>query len=124
MALDDNSKSSRPDSLIDNLVGYLDTRIDIIRLELQQKVSGIFVSVIHGVVLGLLGLLFLIFGSIYAGFALNSALDSPSLGFGIVAGVYLVLLVLVVVGLDKKVFQGLANKVLKDTIYKSDKRQS
>jgi len=28
------------------------------------------------------------------------------------------------VGVDKAAFQGLANKMLKDTIYKSDKRQA
>jgi hypothetical protein len=62
--------------------------------------------------------------SIFAGMALNSALNSPYWGFGIVAGFYLLLLILVLVGVDKAAFQGLANKVLKDTIYKSDKRQA
>ena len=124
MALDDNSKTPHNDSLIGNLTGYLDTRIDLVRLEVQETVSGIFISVIHGVLLALLGLMFLIFLSIFAGFALNSALNSAFLGFGIVAGVYLLLLVLVLVlvGVDKSAFQGLANKLLKDSIYKSDKR--
>ena len=122
MALDDNSKIPHNDSLIGNLTGYLDTRIDLIRLEIQEKVSSIFIGVVHGVLLALLGLMFLIFVSIFAGFALNSALNSPFWGFGIVAGVYLLLLVLVIVGVDKSAFQGLANKVLKDSIYKSDKR--
>ena len=79
---------------------------------------------IHGATLAILGLLFVIFVSIFAGLALNAALDSPYWGFGIVAGFYLLLLVLVLVGVDKTAFQGLANKVLKDTIYKSDKRQA
>lgn len=121
---DDSSKSPRNDSLIGNLTGYLDTRIDIVRLELQQRVSSALVGTIHGVALALLGLLFVIFVSIFAGLALNSVLDSPYWGFGIVAGFYLLLLVLVLVGVDKAAFQGLANKVLKDAIYKSDKRQA
>jgi hypothetical protein len=121
---DDTSKTPRNDSLISNLTGYLDTRIDIVKLEAQQKVSTILVGTIHGATLAILGLLFVIFVSIFAGLALNSALDSPYLGFGIVAGFYLLLLVLVLVGVDKTAFQGLANKVLKDTIYKSDKRQA
>ncbi|MBD2770452.1 phage holin family protein [Hymenobacter sp. BT664] len=121
---DDTSKTPRNDSLIGNLTGYLDTRIDLVRLEVQQKVSTIFVSTIHGVTLALLGLLFLIFLSIFAGLALNSALESSFLGFGIVAGIYLLMLILVLVGVDKAAFQGLANKMLKDTIYKSDKRQA
>lgn len=121
---DDTSKTPRNDSLIGNLTGYLDTRIDIVKLELQQKASSVLVSTIHGAALAMLGLLFIIFVSIFAGLALNSALDSPYWGFGIVAGVYLVLLVLVLVGVDKAAFQGIANKALKDTIYKSDKRQA
>jgi hypothetical protein len=82
------------------------------------------VGTIHGAALAMLGLLFIIFVSIFAGLALNSALNSPYWGFGVVAGFYLVLLVLVLVGVDKTAFQGIANKVLKDTIYKSDKRQA
>ena len=121
---DDSSKTPRNDSLIGNLTGYLDTRIDIVKLELQQKASTVLVSTVHGAALAMLGLLFIIFVSIFAGLALNSALDSPYWGFGIVAGVYLVLLVLVLVGVDKTAFQGIANKALKDTIYKSDKRQA
>ena len=121
---DDSSKTPRNDSLIGNLTGYLDTRIDLVRLELQQKASFVLVSAVHGVALAMLGLLFIVFVSIFAGLALNSALDSSYWGFGIVAGVYLVLLVLVLVGVDKAAFQGIANKALKDTIYKSDKRQA
>ena len=121
---DDSSKTPRNDSLIGNLTGYLDTRIDIVKLELQQKASTVLVSTVHGAALAMLGLLFIIFVSIFAGLALNSALDSPYWGFGIMAGIYLVLLVLVLVGVDKAAFQGIANKALKDTIYKSDKRQA
>jgi tetrahydromethanopterin S-methyltransferase subunit E len=121
---DDTSKTPRNDSLIGNLTGYLDTRIDLVRLEIQQKASTVFVSTIHGVTLAILALMFVVFLSVFAGLALNSALDSAYWGFGIVAGFYLLLLVLVLVGVDKAAFQNLANKALKDTIYKSDKRQA
>ena len=117
-----DDKTPRNDSLISNLTGYLDTRIDIIKLETQEKVKGAFVSTVHGVALGVLGLLFVIFGSIYLGFALNQVLDSPSAGFGLVAALYLVLTIIFFVGIDKKVFQGVADKLLNNTIYKSDKR--
>jgi hypothetical protein len=120
---DDTSKTPRNDSFIGNLTGYLDTRIDLVRLEVQQKVKDIFIGVVHGTTLAILGLLFVVFLSIFAGLALNHALSSSYLGFGIVAAFYLLLLVLVLVGLDKSAFKGLADKLFKDTIYKSDKRQ-
>lgn len=81
-------------------------------------------STVHGVALAFLGVLFILFGSVYLGLALNQALDSPSAGFGLVAALYLVLAVLFLVGVDKKVFQGVADKLLNNTIYKSDKRES
>lgn len=122
MATLTDDKTPRNDSLISNLTGYLDTRIDIVRLEAQEKVKNAFVGTVHGVALGLLGFLFIIFGSVYLGMVLNDALDSPSAGFGLVAALYLVLAVLFFVGVDKKVFQGVADKLLNNTIYKSDKR--
>ena len=120
----DDNKTPRNDSLVGNLMGYLDTRIDIIRLETQEKVKNAFVGTAHGVTMALIGLLFLVFLSIFAGLALNAALDSSYWGFGIVAAIYLVLLIVFVVGVDKKLFQGLADKMLSNTIYKSDKRQA
>ena len=124
MANDDASKTPRNDSLMGNLMGYLDTRIDLVRLETQEKAKNAFVGTVHGVTMGLIGLMFLIFLSIFAGLALNAALDSTFWGFGLVAGFYLVLLIIFLVGVDKKIFQGLADKLLNNTIYKSDKRQA
>lgn len=121
MAHDDHSSAPRPETLISNLTGYLDTRIDLIRLELQQRVNALFINVVHGVFLAFFGLMFFLFLNLYAALALNDVFNSPSLGFAAVAGFYLLLLVLVLVGVDKKAFQGLADKALKDTIYKSDK---
>ncbi len=122
MAHDDHSSAPRPETLISNLTGYIDTRIDLIRLELQQRANGLFINVVHSVFLAFFGLMFFLFLNLYAALALNDVFNSPSLGFAAVAGFYLLLLVLVLVGVDKKAFQGLADKVLKDTIYKSDKR--
>lgn len=121
---DDLSKTPRNDSLIGNLTGYLDTRIDLVRLEVQEKVATTLIATLHGVSLAVLALFTLIFLSVFAGLALNEALDSSFWGFGIVTAFYLVLLILFLVGVDKKIFQGLADKLLKNSIYKADKRQA
>ncbi|TDN36117.1 phage holin family protein [Hymenobacter sp. UV11] len=122
MATLTDDKTPRNDSLIGNLTGYIDTRIDLVRLEAQEKAKTVFVSSVHGVALGVLGFLFVVFGSIYLGLLLNDVLDSPSAGFGLVAALYLLLAILFFVGIDKKIFQGVADKLLNNTIYKSDKR--
>ncbi len=121
---DDTTKTPRTDNLFSNLKGYLDTRIDLVRLEAQEKVKAGFVGTMHGVAMGLIGFIFFIFLNLFVALLLNDVLDSPYLGFGIVAGFYLLLLIIFVVGVDKKLFQGLADKLLNDTIYKSDKRQA
>jgi uncharacterized membrane protein YqjE len=121
---EDASKTPRTDNLMGNLMGYLDTRIDLVRLEAQEKVKSAFVGTVHGVTLALIGLLFFVFLNLFVALLLNDVLDSPYWGFGIVAAFYLLLLVVFVVGVDKKLFQGLADKMLNNTIYKSDKRQA
>lgn len=120
----DTTQTPRTDNLFSNLKGYLDTRIDLVRLEAQEKVKAGFVGTMHGVAMGAIGLLFFVFLNLFVALLLNDALDSPFWGFGIVAGFYLLLLVIFLVGVDKKLFQGLADKLLNDTIYKSDKRQA
>ncbi len=117
MATEDKSKT---DSIIANLIGYIDTRIDLIKLDLQTKLKGIFVSTIHGVLLGLVALMVLLFLNVFIALLLNDLLDSRYWGFGIVTLFYLILLVILLVGLDKKVFQGMADKAFRNTIYKTD----
>lgn len=121
---EDASKTPQNDSLVGNLKGYLDTRLDLVRLEVQEKAKHIFVSAAHGITLAFIGLFFFLFLNLFIAFLLNDALDSPFWGFGIVAGFYLVLLAIFIIGVDKKAFQALADKKLDNTIYNSDKRQA
>lgn len=123
MAIPDNGPREKSTNLIENLMGYIDTRIDIIRLEIQEKLKAALVNTMHAVLLGFVGLMCVIFVSIFLGLLLNHLLDSSFWGFGIVALVYTILLVVLIVGLDKKVFQDMADKSLNNTIYKSDKRE-
>ena len=121
---DDTSKMPQTDSLVSNLMGYLDTRIDLVRLEIQEKTKQAFVGAAHGLTLAFIGLLFFLFLNLFLALLLNDLLDSSYWGFGIVAGFYLILLVVFAMGVDKKAFQGLADKLLSNKIYKSDKRQA
>ncbi|WP_266203690.1 phage holin family protein [Pontibacter kalidii] len=120
---EDNGTRERNPHLMENLMGYVDTRIDIIRLEIQEKLKAALVGTMHGVLLGVIAFMVLIFLNIFLGLLLNHLLDSSFWGFGIVALFYIILLVILVVGLDKKVFQDVADKAFDNTIYKSDKRE-
>ena len=121
--MQDNGTREKNTHIIENLMGYIDTRIDIIRLEIQEKLKATFVSAIHGVLLGVIAFMCLIFVNIFLGLLLNHLLDSTFWGFGIIALFYVVLLVILVIGLDKKMFQNMADKTFDNTIYKTDKRE-
>ena len=121
---EDASKTPQNDSLVGDLKGYLDTRLDLVRLEVQEKAKHAFVGVAHGLAMAVIGLFFFLFLNLFLAFLLNHVLDSAFWGFGIVAGFYLILLVIFIMGVDKSAFQALADKTLNNTIYNSDKRQA
>lgn len=121
---EDTSKTPQNDSLIGNLKGYLDTRLDLVRLEVQEKAKHVFVNVAHGLTMAVIGLFFFLFLNLFLAFLFNDLLDSNFWGFGIIAGFYLILLIVFVMGVDKAAFQTLADKTLSNTIYNSDKRQA
>ncbi|MFC6996635.1 phage holin family protein [Rufibacter roseus] len=115
-----NEDKSKTDSIIGNLMGYIDTRIDLIKLDLQTKLKSAFVGTLHGLCLGLVAFMVLLFLNLFIALLLNDLLDSRFWGFGIVTLFYLILLIVLLVGLDKKVFQGVADKAFRNTIYKTD----
>ncbi|MCC9136659.1 phage holin family protein [Pontibacter silvestris] len=123
MATQDNGTREKNNNLIEHLMGYIDTRIDIIRLEIQEKLKASFVGLLHVILLGFAAFMSFIFLNIFLGLLLNHLLGSSFWGFGIIALIYIILTVVLVIGLDKKVFQGIADKTFDNTIYKSDKRE-
>jgi uncharacterized membrane protein YqjE len=117
----DPSKTGRPGDIMTNLMGYIDTRIDLIRLEIQNKMKAGFVGILHATMLGFTAFMALIFLNVFLGLLLNDLLDSRFWGFGIITAFYLILFLIFFFGLDKKTFQGLADKTFDNTIYKNDK---
>jgi uncharacterized membrane protein YqjE len=120
--MNNDEKGSKTESLISNLMGYVDTRIDLIKLEVQTKLKNGFVGLIHALVLGFAAFMALIFLNIFIGLLLNDLLDSHFWGFGIVTLFYVILAVIFIMGVDKKLFNNLADKTFDNTVYKEDKR--
>jgi uncharacterized membrane protein len=84
----------------ENIFRYLEARIELFTLETRGKVEDGVVRAIHGVMLGFLATITLIFLlSLLAAF-LNHLLDSRYLGFLIVAGFFLILTIIWVVAKD------------------------
>ncbi|HEV8513674.1 MAG TPA: phage holin family protein [Cyclobacteriaceae bacterium] len=81
-------KFLRLDNLVENLSGYVETRIELIKIEVREEVVKIISNALMVSVLFLLGLLFLIFFSIAGAIYLNHYLNHSSGGFWIVSGIY------------------------------------
>ncbi|TKK68075.1 phage holin family protein [Ilyomonas limi] len=102
---------------------YVSDRITLIKLQSIEKVSTLAASIASAVTLAVLGLFFLIFFSITLGFLFSYWLDSEIAGFGIVAGIYLILIIIIVV-FGKKIFGNLiTKKIIQNSFKKKDGKQ-
>ncbi len=82
---------------------YLGDRFTLVKLQAVEKVSVITAAVVSGVILFILGLFFLIALTMMLGFLFGDLVNSTWLGFAIVTGIYL-LLILIVAFFGKKLF--------------------
>ena len=82
---------------------YIGDRVTLVKLQVIEKLSVTAAAVVMGVLLFIFGLFLLTFVSITLGFLFSHWLDSYAAGFGIVAGIYL-LLILVVIFFGKRLF--------------------
>ena len=91
------------DEVRENIFRYLEARIELFTLETRGKVEEGVVRAVHGVILGFLATITLIFLlSLLAAF-LNEVLESRYLGFLIVAGFFLILTIVWVVAKESVV---------------------
>lgn len=80
---------------------YLKSEVEKVKRNARHKISEIIVKVILFALMGLVGLMILVFGSVTAGLWLNEVTDSSFLGFLIVTGFYVLLLVMLLLIKDK-----------------------
>lgn len=81
---------------------YLKSEIDRVKNNTRHKIAEIIVKVIIFALMGLVGLMILIFGSVTLGLWLNEVLESSFLGFLIVTGFYVLLLVMLLLIKDQE----------------------
>src|SRR5579875_2954776 len=104
--------------LKDRFQAYVSDRITLVKLQAVEKISVAVAAIISGILLLVFGLFLLIFISITLGFLFSHWLDSYAAGFGIVAGIYL-LLILLVIFFGKKLFgNAVTNKLIQNFLKK------
>lgn len=77
------------EKLIDTLTGFLETKIELIKLDAKEEISGLIAKALVFVLLSIFALLAILFLSISLSVVLNSYLESGYLGFVVVGIIYL-----------------------------------
>ena len=79
------------DNLISNLSGYIESRIALFKIEMQEDIARVLAKSLVYVVIMFFGFLFLVFFSIGLAHYLNSFFAKPFAGYWIVSGIYLMI---------------------------------
>ncbi len=99
-------KLLRIDKLVDNLSGYVETRVQLLKIEIKEDVAKILsIGIIHGTII-LFAFLFLIFFSLGMAEFINLFFENTFEGYLIVASFYLVCFIVFMIfrkAFDKKV---------------------
>jgi len=83
------------EGLTDHVKEYINTRVELTKLQIAEKTSLVVSQVIAATIVALFFLFVLIFGSIAGAMALSDWIGKPWSGFLIVAGIYLFLGIIV-----------------------------
>ena len=103
------------DGLVNNLTGYIETRIELMKYEVKEDMARAISKVALILVISVFLLFFLLFASAAVAHKIGESLGSFA-GYGIVAGFYLALLLLIV--LLREPLGNRVEKKIKDIIIK------
>lgn len=84
------------DGVIENAQGYIDSKVQLVKLEVQEKLTTAITWMLLLTCIVFLSLMFLAFLSIALGYFLNSLLNSSYLGFLILAAFFFLLILILV----------------------------
>jgi len=112
---------AKASNLMDSTTEYLETYYKYTVLNLTDKATGITAGVVGAVVMLFLGLFVLFFSGLALGIWLGSLIDNPALGYLIVAGLYLLLIVLFLAFKKNLVFPYIRNWTINKIYDNADK---
>ncbi|MGI9544109.1 MAG: phage holin family protein [Cyclobacteriaceae bacterium] len=98
-------ENSKFDDLINNLIGYLETKSELYKIEIKQELIRLLAKLIAAVVLGILLIIFLLFLSLTLGNYINTLLDSSFTGYLVISGLFLVILVILILLRNTRVYR-------------------
>jgi uncharacterized membrane protein YqjE len=98
------------------LTGYVQTNLELAKLEIAERGSAIGTALFSGVVIGVFGLLALLLLSISAGFLLGQVFESDSIGFAMVSGFYVILALVLYLLRKRLVEKSIRDKILRELL--------
>ena len=98
---------------------YVVTNYELVKLEATETSSVIAAGVMSGLLLAITGILFLFFTSLWLGFYISFRIGDSYSGFPIVAGFYLLIGLILVVGRKKIIEQPLRDNMIRKIFSKN-----
>lgn len=105
--------NEKVEALTDSLKEYIDTNYELIRLEVIDHSSDLLSGLISTLIVGVMLVLFLFFGSLYLAYYLSDLLEINYIGFAIVGGFYLLLAILFHLNKKKLIESHVCNNFIK-----------
>ncbi len=100
------------------ILDYFEAKIDLYKIGAYEKVAKVSAVLISSFIIAMLCFFLLLFLSISAGFFFAQLLHSNALGFLIIFGIYLILLLILIIFRKKLLEKYIANKVIEQLFEK------
>jgi hypothetical protein len=114
------SELEKIEGLSDSIKQYIQLNYEIVKLEATRKTSEIGSSLLSSLVLGIALFLFIFASSIYVGFYLSVLLGDTFSGFGIIAGFYLLISIILFFARRKLIEKPLRDKIIETLLADKD----
>jgi len=95
-------------NLVNTLINFIETKIEIYKLQFKEEAAKAFTVIILIILLSMMGLLFVLFLSLFFVEFLNDLLGHPYYGYLIIAVLYIIMGI-ITYSLRKKIYSRVAN---------------
>lgn len=110
--------------MISNISDYIEIKFERLKLRVITKVAKVMSAAISLSLITVLFLFLILFLSMAVAFLINDAMDSNYLGFFIVAGFYLVIIVIILILVKSRKIQGWFEKLIINIAEKEDEQDN
>ena len=107
------------ETLTDNLKIYINTNIELNRLEATERLSVLGSIFISYTLIVPAGILFILFISLSLAFYLSRHLGGSDIGFAIVAGVYLLLGIILILSRKRLLEKPIRDRIIREALIKN-----